>query len=134
MVAMVALAMAVPDPSFADGWIRAVGVAPILLGAKLHAEAWRAFRTRSTPVRADGEPRALVTAGPYARTRNPMYLAGVLILLGVGFLLGSWGSLLVVPAYAALTHALLLPPEERTMEARFGDAYRAYRRSVPAWV
>lgn len=134
MIATVALTMVVPEPSLLDGWIRTVGVAPVLLGVRLHVGAWRAFRARATPVRADGEPRALVTGGPYARTRNPMYLAGIVILIGLAVLLGSWVAFVVPPIYGVLAHALLLPPEERTMEDRFGDAYRAYRSAVPTWI
>ena len=134
VVGMVVLTMAVPEPSFAEGWLRAVGLPPVLLGVKLHAEAWKSFRDRSTPVRADGEPRALVTGGPYARTRNPMYLAGIVILLGLTLLLGSWISLLVSAIYAVATHLLVLPPEERALEGRFGAEYRAYRSTVPTWI
>jgi len=134
VITMVALTMAVPEPSFAEGWLRAVGLGPVLLGVKLHVEAWKAFRARATPVRADGEPRTLVTGGPYARTRNPMYLAGVVILLGMSLLLGSWISLLIPAIYAGAIHALVLPPEERTLEVRFGSEYRTYRSAVPTWI
>lgn len=134
VIAMVALSMLVPEPTVADGWLRLPGLAPILLGVRLHVAAWETFRSRKTPIRADGTPRALVTGGPYARTRNPMYLAGVVILAGLGLLLGTAASLAVPVIFAVLTHALLLPVEERMMERRFGPAYRAYRAAVPTWI
>lgn len=130
----VALAMLLPEPTTLSGPWRLLGLLPAGLGSGLHLRAWRTFRDRATTVRAQGAPRALVTDGPYARTRNPMYLSGILILLGLAVLLGSVAPLLVPVAYGALAGAIFLPAEERTMEARFGDAYREYRSTVPTWI
>lgn len=134
VIAMVGLSMLVPAPEVADGWLRLLGLGPVALGVTLHVGAWEALRSRRTPIRADGTPRVMVTGGPFARTRNPMYLAGVVILVGLGITLGTVASLAIPVAYGILAHALLLPAEERVMEDRFGDAYREYRASVPTWI
>lgn len=122
----------VPGPQRIPAFV--LGVLLILAGSWLHLSAWRTFLKRETTVRADGAPRSLVTDGPYARTRNPMYLAGVVILLGLAILLGALASFLAAPAYGVVAHVFFLPAEERTMEARFGPAYLEYRASVPAWI
>lgn len=134
VAAAVGLAMLFPDPAAISGPWRLLGLFPLVLGSWLHTRAARSFHERMTTVRADGTPRALVTDGPYARTRNPMYLAGVVILLGLAILLGSLAPLLAPVAYGAAAHAHFLPAEEKVMEDRFGEAYREYRASVPTWI
>ena len=78
-------------------------------------------------------PRRLVTEGPFAWTRNPIAGSHFLAVLGVALTVGS-------PAAIALTVLLGVPAdfiirrEERIVESRFGDAYRAYKASVPRWI
>jgi len=78
----------------------------------------------------------LVRSGPYAYLRHPLY-AGTL-LIGVGLLLAAGGPMAPVAAAALLPLFFFyyLPYKERIesarLERRYGDAYRAYRASVPA--
>lgn len=134
VVAAVILAMLLPQPTVVPGDWRILGLLPVGLGSGLHWWAWRTFRARNTTVRADRKPRRLVTDGPFARTRNPMYLAGILILLGLAVMLGSLGSFLPLLAYGLAAHLSFLPVEEQVMEERFADAYLEYRASVPRWL
>jgi protein-S-isoprenylcysteine O-methyltransferase Ste14 len=78
-------------------------------------------------------PGDLVTAGPYAVSRNPMYVAWVLLHLGVGLAAGSRWTLLTLPAASGWTHAEVLR-EERALAGRFGARYRAYRATVPRYL
>ncbi|HMG34494.1 MAG TPA: isoprenylcysteine carboxylmethyltransferase family protein [Blastocatellia bacterium] len=73
----------------------------------------------------------LTTAGPYAYTRNPLYLGT--FLLGAGAALGS-GSLIFVAVYLAFYLALYLPvihAEAETMKKMFPDSYAGYSHDVP---
>jgi protein-S-isoprenylcysteine O-methyltransferase Ste14 len=57
----------------------------------------------------------------------------VLLVIGVGLTLNSpWSLLLAIPTGSALC-LTAIKPEERYLDARFGDAYRAYRATVPRW-
>jgi protein-S-isoprenylcysteine O-methyltransferase Ste14 len=57
----------------------------------------------------------------------------VLFVIGVGLFLNSfWSLLLAVPTGSALC-LTAIRPEERYLEGKFGDAYRAYRSRVPRW-
>lgn len=134
VVAAVILAMLLPEPTVVPGEWRLLGLLPVALGSGLHWWAWRTFRLRKTTVRADRSPRRLVTDGPYARTRNPMYLGGIVILLGLAVLLGSSASFLAPLGYGLVAHLLFLPAEEQVMRERFGDEYPEYRASVPTWI
>jgi protein-S-isoprenylcysteine O-methyltransferase Ste14 len=74
----------------------------------------------------------LCTHGPAAVCRHPIYAAWVVLVIpGICLLLNSW-LVLTTPAFAYAVVRLLVRKEERYLEDRFGDAYRAYRRRVPA--
>jgi protein-S-isoprenylcysteine O-methyltransferase Ste14 len=74
-------------------------------------------------------PDQLVGRGPYARSRNPMYLAWTLGYVGIALVAGSAWALLLLPVVLAVTHVEVVR-EERSLERRFGAAYRSYRASV----
>jgi protein-S-isoprenylcysteine O-methyltransferase Ste14 len=73
---------------------------------------------------------ALVTSGIYGRTRNPIYLALVLVVVGVALVSGA---ILAVGWVMASGVALywLAKCEERDLETVFGEAYLRYRQDVP---
>ncbi len=75
----------------------------------------------------------LATTGAYARVRHPQYIGFVLIM--TGFLL-QWPTLVTLVMYPILVvmYALLGKREEAEMIAQFGDEYRRYKDSVPAFI
>jgi len=78
-------------------------------------------------------PRSLVTTGPFAWTRNPIIGSHFLILVGMALLFGSPSAILVTVLLGVPARSLVLH-EEKTLESRFGEAYRAYRARVPRWI
>jgi protein-S-isoprenylcysteine O-methyltransferase Ste14 len=78
--------------------------------------------------------RILITHGPFAFSRNPMFLSGLIVWLGWALFYGSVLILVVTAVLWALANAFKVPGEERGLEARFGEAYRDYRRRVPRWI
>ncbi len=78
------------------------------------------------------ETNRLVTTGIYACTRHPMLFGLTLLPLGVALLLGSPTFILVVaPLEALFILAMILTLEEREAVAKFGEAYREYRKRTP---
>jgi protein-S-isoprenylcysteine O-methyltransferase Ste14 len=74
----------------------------------------------------------LVTDGPYAHVRHPMYVAEVLAVLGALLVYRTWTTVfMLVMLPAPLVKAR---NEERLLEAELGASYRAYREQVPGWV
>jgi protein-S-isoprenylcysteine O-methyltransferase Ste14 len=74
----------------------------------------------------------LVTTGPFARVRHPMYL---------GFILGAFGGLLIYLTWTVLILALISPGlivrarrEEAALLAEFGELWLAYRDRVSGWI
>ena len=117
---------------------RAVGVPSgavvVLAAVALFVSAVRTFRAADTPVPGDRPTTAIVRAGPYRFTRNPIYLAFSLLQLGVALLVGSlWLFLTLVPA-VALMSLVVIPREERYLETRFPAEYPPYKAAVRRWL
>ena len=98
----------------------------IAAGFWLLASAWKVLYDAQHKHR-------LATTGAYARVRHPQYIGFVLIM--TGFLL-QWPTLVTVVMYPVLVvmYALLGKREEAEMIAQFGDEYRRYKDTVPAFI
>ena len=79
-------------------------------------------------------PRVLITHGPFAWSRNPTYLAAMFMWLGWAIFYGNVLILILTVVEWTFFNYLKVPQEEHGLEARFGEAYRAYRRRVPRWI
>ena len=63
-----------------------------------------------------------------------MYLGAVAVICGAGLYLRSAGALAVAVFFVLLAHLFVLFYEEPSLEARFGESYRQYQRTVPRWI
>ena len=115
-------------------WLGWLGAAPIAFGVWLYAWCAWGFATvgRGTPSPHD-PPRALVTDGPYARSRNPMYVAVVAVVIGLALVYGSGAVLAYALVLAASFHRRVVRFEEPVLAGDFGGEYAAYRERVPRW-
>jgi protein-S-isoprenylcysteine O-methyltransferase Ste14 len=110
---------------FGIAWLGlALGWASILAGVSI--AAWAVKAAATVDVR---RPTEIVTTGPYALSRNPMYVAWDLIYIGVALVLNATWPLLLLPLVILLNHAVILR-EERRLEDLFGIAYATYKSSV----
>lgn len=102
-----------------------------LVALGLALRAWAAAcagrHTRSASLEA---PR-LVTGGPYAHVRNPIYLGSFTLGLGIIGLLGDPWLLLPHALVFAVFFGTIIPAEEQFLAAKFGDAFARFRREVP---
>jgi protein-S-isoprenylcysteine O-methyltransferase Ste14 len=103
---------------------RAVGWPLLLAGLGLAAWAVRA----AAGVRLE-RPDQLVRRGPYAFSRNPMYVAWAAVYAGIALVAGAAWPLLLLPGVLLASHVVVVA-EERSLEAHFGAAYRSYRSAV----
>ena len=78
--------------------------------------------------------RRLLTDGPYAWVRNPMYLGGILYFFGLILATGTWMGLVLLALGVFLIVAEVIWIEEPELEARFGEAYRRYKQRVPRFI
>lgn len=128
------LAQAAPIGGFAGPV--ASGFGWLLIAAALALAVWAAiaFRRRGTSVIPGETARALVTDGPYRFSRNPIYVADVLILIGVGFLLGSVWPILLAPVFMWVIDRRFIRGEEAMLRREFGDVFDAWSQRVRRWM
>ncbi|MDR3391114.1 MAG: isoprenylcysteine carboxylmethyltransferase family protein [Sulfuriferula sp.] len=95
--------------------------------------AWTIWRHRTTvnPYKA---AVTLVTCGPFAYTRNPIYVADMLVYLAATVLMGSVWPLCFVPAVWAIMRYAVIAHEEAHLTAKFGQAYVDYCARVRRWM
>lgn len=77
---------------------------------------------------------ALVETGPFAISRNPIYLGNTTMMLGAGLAFGNPWLIATGLVAAFLVLKLAIEREERHLEARFGSAWRDYRSRVRRWI
>ena len=80
------------------------------------------------------EPDELITTGPYAYSRNPMYVGWTLIFLGIIFIINSLYSLGLLMIVLIYTHCFVIRPEEVMLQKKFGEAYKAYKKNVRRYI
>ena len=72
--------------------------------------------------------------GPYALTRNPIYVGFVLAYFGLSIMLTDlWVLLLLIPVLVILQRGVV-EREEAYLERQFGEAYHRYKARVPRWI
>ena len=113
---------------------RILGALLLLGGAALAKWGEIALRRAGTNVNPRQPSTAVVDGGPYRFTRNPLYLGTTLMYLGVAFLVDASAPLVLLPPLLALIQWGVIAREERYLESKFGDDYRAYRARIRRWI
>lgn len=111
-----------------------LGIVVVGLGVAMMISSNKQFqRTKNDP-----EPwtatNSIITSGIYARTRNPIYLAAALMMIGIGVMLGDLWILIFTVPVLVIIHIVAVLPEEKYLEEKFGEAYAKYKSSVRRWV
>lgn len=113
-------------------WI--VGAVFIGLGFGFIASSIQLFKKAGTAHIPWKTSTKLVLGGLYRLTRNPIYLGMVLISLGIALEVNNlWGILMTIPLVVFLDR-YPIRKEERYLEQKFGDEYRAYKNQVRRWI
>jgi protein-S-isoprenylcysteine O-methyltransferase Ste14 len=103
---------------------RSAGCSIIAAGSMIIATSLKAAGTTELDL-----PQRIVTTGPYAVTRNPMYAGWMLLHLGIGVITRSGWILATVPLAGAAIHRDVVS-EERRLTEKFGDEYVQYCATV----
>ncbi len=113
-----------------------IALASALAGTSLIVAAGiqsRKHQTTVNPMRPRKTSR-IVTSGVYRFTRNPMYLGGLLILVGWAAVLGSPIALVLSGAFVWYMKRFQIGPEEQTLLSLPGPEYSEYMRQVRRWI
>ena len=95
---------------------------------------FRQFQQTGQDVKPWTPTPEIVVHGPYKFTRNPMYLAMILVCIGFAIILSDVWILILTPVCGWLIYHLAIRHEEAYLEEKFGDSYRAYKASVRRWI
>jgi len=76
----------------------------------------------------------LVYTGPYELSRNPLYIANIIMYCGVGLGVGGLLGFVVALLASAIHYSLIVRFEEAELERRLGEVYRSYINRVPRWL
>ncbi|AMN38605.1 methyltransferase family protein [Rhodoplanes sp. Z2-YC6860] len=115
-------------------WRIPVGAALMLLGIVLTALGGRTLVRRGTNVNPLRPALALATDGIFRWSRNPMYVGGGPLMLGLAIAFGiDWLLLLMIPS-GLLLHFGVVRREERYLVGKFGEEYRRYCAAVPRYL
>ena len=114
----------------------ALPLAGLLVGAGLALFLWTLYtfwrhHTTVNPYKAAAE---LCTSGPFAFSRNPIYLGDWFVYLGLMVWIETFWPLVFAPLVWLIVRYGVIRHEEAHLEAKFGEPYRAYRASVRRWL
>ena len=111
-----------------------LGAVVIVAGLVIIPFAFVRFRAAGTSVDVRQPTTAIITGGAYRFSRNPIYLAMTLVIAGIAIALdGIWVMAMLAPTLLVM-HYGVIAREERYLEAKFGDEYLDYKRSVRRWI
>ena len=118
-----------------EAWLRlALGVLIIVAALAIGFLAVREMRAVDTPLDVRKAPTEVVTTGVFAISRNPVYLAMVLLCAGIAFLADTIWLLLAAAALAVILHTQVIDKEEAYLKEKFGEAYSSYKSRVRRWI
>ena len=116
-------------------WAQSIagGVLLIAAGFAWVTWAWLAFRRAHTTILPTARPTMLVDHGPFRYGRNPMYLAMVVMMLGLGLAVGVPLMAIAALNFVAIVSSVHIPHEEAQMKRAFGGWYSDYAADVRRW-
>ena len=123
-------------PEVLGGWITRVviGVLIGLGGLGLQGLAIAQFRKTGQETGYKKPTTSIIRTGPFRYSRNPVYVGAMLIHLGVGIATGSIWALATLLIAVLMAYFLVVVPEEKYLERKFGDECHDYKASVRRWL
>jgi len=123
-----------PLPNFGSGLFRILGVVAFIDAIALFVWTARRFFGAKTPIHPRRKPSTLLTTGPFAISRNPIYLAMILLLLAFALWHGSVLGLAIPFLFGWIITERFIKGEEHFIEKEFGEEWRAYTAKVRRWL
>ena len=128
--------VAIPRFDFSLPWREALAGVFFVLALAIGLSAVFSFHRARTTVNplAPEKASALVVRGVFRWTRNPMYLALLLVLIAWGCIVANAAALAILPLFVLYLNRFQIGPEERALQARFGAEFEQYKRTVRRWL
>lgn len=122
------------EPEEVTDFMRWTGALLIVAAISIDVWALVTFRKHHANIMPHRAATSLITTGPFAHSRNPIYLANVILVTGFAFALGSRWFLFGAVALFFLLQQLAIVREERHMAANFPETWPDYQRLVRRWI
>jgi protein-S-isoprenylcysteine O-methyltransferase Ste14 len=122
-------------PVHLASWPIAVALSVVFAIASKWLQSWaqRQLERAGTTVLPSGATTTIVRSGPYAFTRNPLYVAQALLFVAISLAFNSLAMMAMIVPWWIVTHFGVVLREEGYLERKFGAEYGDYRRSVRRW-
>lgn len=115
-------------------FLLAIGVLMIAAAFYIDYLAMHAMGKAKTTIMPNRGSDHLVTSGPFAMSRNPIYVANTMMTIGAALAFGIIWFIPLALLAAWLTQQLAIKREEAHLDARFGKSFRDYARKVRRWI
>lgn len=121
---------------FGFHWVATVWLGWLVIGCAIVLMAWASlqFLLKRTSIIPRKSPKALIAAGPYRFSRNPIYLADAMVLLGTALILGSAIGVLFVPVFARVITQRFILGEEAGLKQLYPDQQAAFFANTRRWI
>ena len=123
-----------PAPALAGHLFAIGGSALILAAGTIVLSALTNLRRARTAFDVRKPTTRIVTSGAYRWSRNPIYLAGLLLVTGIGLVSDTFWILPMLPVIVVVVNRAVIAPEEQYLEAKFGQEYLHYKSTVRRWL
>jgi protein-S-isoprenylcysteine O-methyltransferase Ste14 len=130
---MTILYFALPEYNITYFPINFIGLLFLVFGSYLTIRYTMIFNNKKTTLQ-NTEPSFFVKDGFYKYSRNPMYLGGLLFLIGLGILLGNIISFIIIIIFFFVMNFVCIPVEEKIMKNIFKEDYEKYKTNVRRWI
>lgn len=128
------LTWVLPLPFVVPALLKVIGFFLVVIGVLFGSAAFYAFSQVRTTLNPHGSVSTIVTNGIYRFTRNPIYLAFLLMLIGFPLNSGSYWGVVLAPFMMWSMNKLVIEKEEAYLEKKFGEIYSSYKSRVRRWL
>ena len=135
MIAIIYLSSFIVE-TFTFSYQTVLSVLVVIIGLGCAVPSFSLFAKNKTTISpfTPSETTALVTAGMYRYSRNPMYLGLVLLNIAATIFFGTWFGIIIVATFIFLLNLLQIIPEEEALIDIFGEEYIDYKKKVRRWI
>ena len=134
LVLAIGLHFAVPWTKLSRGFCNYLGIPLVGVGIWLNLWADRLFKKEKITVKPFEQSTYLIEEGPFAFSRNPMYLGMLVIIVGAVIILGNPLSLIAAVSFFMTMEFGFIGGEEKVLEETFGPRFVDYKKRVRRWL
>jgi protein-S-isoprenylcysteine O-methyltransferase Ste14 len=124
----------IPLPLIGGEAVKVLGAVLAIAALTLDVATFATFLKHQTTIMPNQAATNLITTGPFAWSRNPIYVANTALVLGAGLYFGNLWLVGLAFVAAVITQKLAIEREEQHLAAKFGAAWDSYAAQVRRWI